>query len=214
MVTADPPPVTVPPPPGPFDAETETLASAAALYRVGNNRRPIDQFNPGIGSPTRFAFFGDPVIPVLYAADTPEAALAESLLHDIPMSGGNLVFDTYAQAVMGRLIVVRELRLASLRGLGLRRLGVEARQLTDTDATEYPRTVAWAKAAHDNGFDGLSWTSRRCNDARAVVLFGDRCVDALVQDTEFGRLFENGLGLDWLIDTCAPLRVDVLPPTQ
>lgn len=72
--------------------------------------------------------------------------------------------------VMGRLRLTADLTLASLRGLGLRRLGV-------------------------------------------VVLFGDRAGHADVQDPTFGRHFDAGPGLDWLIDIRAPLRVDVLPPT-
>jgi hypothetical protein len=205
--------VTAPPPPDPFEADVEPVAAGSLLYRLGSNRRGIAEFNPGVGRPTRFAFFGDPVVPVLYAADTEECALAESLLHDVPVAGGRLTYDAYADSVLGRLVVRLDLRLASLRGLGLRRLGVSARQLTDTDASEYPRTVAWAAAAHAAGFDGLAWTSRLCDDARAVVLFGDRCAGAVEQDPTFGRLFESGPGLDWLIDTCAPLRVDVLPPS-
>jgi RES domain-containing protein len=205
--------VTVPPPPDPFRADAESLEAGALLYRLGSNHRAIDEFNPGVGRATRFAFFGEPVVPVLYAADTEHGALAETLLHDVPTTGGRLTYDAYADSVLGRLVVRRALRLASLRGLGLRRLGVSARELTDTDASEYPRTVAWAAAAHAAEFDGLAWTSRLCNDSRAVVLFGDRCGDAISQDPTYGRLFESGPGLDWLIDTCAPLHVDVLPPT-
>lgn len=153
-----------------------------------------------------------PLVPVLYAADTEESALAESLLHDIPISGGYLGPDDYVPKVMGRLTITRDIRLASLRGLGLRRLGVADTQVTNTDATEYGTTVEWAKAAHAAGFEGLSWTSRLCNDARAIVLFGDRAGDAVEQDPTFGRHFRSGDGLDWLITTCAPLRVMVLPP--
>jgi len=182
------------------------------VYRVGSNGRTIAEFNPGHGSRTRFAFFGDPIVPVLYAADTEQAALAESLLHDIPVTGGVLVSEAYAGAVMGRLVVTRQLRLASLRGLGLRKLGVIDTEVTNTDASEYPTTVRWAEAAHQAGFDGLAWTSRLCNDARAVVLFGDRAQGAVDLDPTFGRYFAAGPGLDWLITTCAPLRIHVLPP--
>lgn len=202
----------VPPPPHPFEAATDTLITGTQLYRVSDNQWPVSAFNPGHGKPTRFAFFGNPAVPVLYAADTEQAALAESLLHDIPASGGHLTWDDYSRRVMGRLAVGRDLHLASLRGMGLRRLKVTAGQVTEADASEYPHTVAWARAAHRTGFDGLAWTSSRCNDARAVVLFGDRCADAIAQDPTFGRLFESGDGLDWLIDTCAPLHVEVLPP--
>lgn len=182
------------------------------LYRVGSNVRPIDEFNPGYGSPSRFAFFGTPPIPVLYAADTEEAALAESLLHDIPVTGGILTYDDYADTVMGRLTVSRDLHLASFRGLGLRRLKITAQQISDTPASSYHRTVRWAEAAHQAGYGGVAWTSRLCHDARAVVLFGDRASDAIEQDLTFGRIFMAGFDLDWLIDICAPLHVNVLPP--
>lgn len=205
----------VPDPPDPFDAEVEHLEAGELLFRVATIPRPVTDFNPGFGSPTRFAFFGDPAVPVLYAADADDAALCETLLHDIPVTGGNLTWDDYRDKVMGRVRITRPLKLAKLRGTGLRRLKIEARQLTDAPASEYHRTVRWAQAAHKAGFAGLSWTSHRCNDTRAVVLFGDAADGALEQDTSFGRVFSSGDGLDWLIDTCAPLHVDVLPgPTS
>lgn len=204
--------MTTPLPPDPFDPAEDWLRTGDRLYRVHSNVRTVAAFNPDTGSRTRFAFVGDPVVPVLYAADSQEAALAESLLHDLPVAGGSLTYSQYADKVMGMIAVLRDLRLASLRGLGLRRLGVEATAITDTDASEYPRTVLWAQAAHRAGFDGLAWTARRCNDTRAVVLFGDRCTDAISQDSSFGHIFQTGPGLDWLISTCDPLHVDVLPP--
>lgn len=205
--------VDIPDPPEPFDPEVHTLDPGTLLYRVGSTERPIASFNPGEGGPTRFAFFGEPPIPVLYAAGTETAALAETLLHDIPVSGGNLLWDDYSRAVMGRLRIARPLRVANFRGLGLRRLGVRADQLIDTPASTYSRTVRWAQAAHIAGLDGAIWTSRLSNDASAIVLFGDRAADAVSQDETFARLFTSGPGLDWLIDICAPLRVNVLPPS-
>ena len=201
-------------PPDPFEPEEATLEAGTLLYRVGNISRSVSSFNPGHGQqkPTRFAFFNDPPVPVLYAAETEESALAESLLHDIPLAGGILGSDDYMNKVMGRLLITRDVRLASLRGLGLRKLKVTDTQVTNTDASEYGTTVAWAKAAHDAGFEGLEWTSRLCNDSRAVVLFGDRATDAVEQDTSFGRHFLSGDGLDWLITTCLPLHVEVMPP--
>ncbi len=69
-------------PPTPFKPEIETLSAGHLLYRVFTNSRPPTEFNPGIGAPTRFGFFGKPVVPLMYAADTEEAAIAETLLHD------------------------------------------------------------------------------------------------------------------------------------
>lgn len=201
----------IPDPPNPFDPQTATLDAGTPLYRVFSAaaRRSAVSFNPGLGAPTRFAFFGDPVIPVLYAAATEQAAVAETLLHDIPAGGGVLPYDGYARTVMARLTVTRPLTVGVLHGLGLRRLGVTA-ELTAGDASGYPRTVRWAHAAHATGLDGLVWMSRLCNDTKAYVFFGDRCDGALTQDTDFGRLFATGTDQLWLIDLCAPLRVDVL----
>ena len=179
------------------------------MFRAAPGRSAVT-FNPGVGGPTRFAFFGSPPVPVLYAAATGEAAVAETLLHDIPVTGGLLPYDTYAPTVMARLRVTRPIRLAVLHGLGLRRLKVTAEELTASDARTYPDTVRWARAAHDGGFEGVVWMSRLCNDAKAYVFFGSRCADGFTQDNTFGRLFATGSDQLWLIDLCAPLHIDVL----
>lgn len=202
----------MPPPPDPFEADRDVLPAGSRLYRVASNVRPVNEFNPGFGSATRFAFFGNPTIAVLYAAETEAAALAESLLHDVPVTGGTLLYDDYSTKVLGRLTITRDLGLAKLRGLALRRLQITPQQISDTPAHTYPQTVEWARAAHAAGFDGISYTSRLCNDARAVVLFGDRTAADVAQDPDYARIFMAGNDLDWLIDTCAPLHVDVLPP--
>ena len=201
-----------PVPPKPFNPKTATLDVGTQLYRVftAAEGRTATTFNPGFGAPTRFAFFGTPVIPVLYAAATEEAAVAETLLHDIPVSGGILPYDKYAWAVMALLQVARPVRVGILHGLGLRQLKITAADLTASGAETYPDTVKWAHAAHDARLDGLVWMSRLCNDAKAYAFFGDRCDGAFTQDSTFGRLFATGADQLWLIDLCAPLHVDVL----
>ncbi|TSE00435.1 RES domain-containing protein [Skermania sp. ID1734] len=204
--------VVTPSPPAPFDPRSATIEPGVRLYRVHTavERRTATTFNPGFGGATRFAFFGEPIVPVMYAAATQKAAVAETLLHDIPVNGGILPYDRYANSVMSRLEITRPLKVAVLHGLGLRRLKVTATEITASDADTYDRTVEWAQAAHDVGFDGLVWMSRLCNDAKAYVFFGDRCADAFIQDRSFGRLFATGVDQMWLIDLCAPLHVDVL----
>lgn len=201
----------VPDPPVPFDPEIITLPAGETLYRVHSRKRPGAQFNPGIGAPTRFAFFGDPAVPALYAAQTKQSALAESLLHDVPMLGGQLTPRIYRDKRMSVLNSVRELRLASLMGLGLRRLGVTAEQVTTTAAAHYSRTVLWAKAAHEAGFDGMSYMSLQCNSDRAYVFFGDRAADAFDVDSSGHWDFDNPLdGLPQLITLCNGLNVEIL----
>lgn len=204
-----------PVPPDPFNPEVTELAVGHHLYRVHGNGRGATEFNPGFGSATRFAFFtdaDDDTVPILYAADRPDAAVAETLLHDIPATGGILAYDDYAQRIMSRITTTRSLRLATLHGLGLRRLGITADQVSSSPASTYPETVEWARAAHRQDLDGLVWMSRQCNDARAYVFFGDRCGSAFAPDASFGKVFATGVDLMWLIDLAAPLGVDVLPP--
>jgi hypothetical protein len=203
-------------PPDPFDPATATLPAGHLLYRVLSATRTATDFNPGIGARTRFGFFGKPgergkpIVPIMYAADTEDAAIAETLLHDIPAGGGVLPYDQYAGKVLVRLKVTQRLRVGVLHGTGLRRLKITADELTSSPASSYDTTVRWAEAAHNAGLEGLVWMSRKCNDAKAYVFFGDRCAQAFTQDPTHARIFASPADQIWLIDRCAPLHVDVL----
>ena len=200
-------------PPDPFDPAIAVLPAGHLLYRVLSAARAATDFNPGLGARTRFGFFGNPgkaPVPIMYAADGEDAAIAETLLHDIPAGGGLLPYDQYADKVLVRLQVTQRLRLAILHGTGLRRLKVTAAELTASPASSYGTTVLWAEAAHDAGLDGLVWMSRQCNDTKAYVFFGDRCANAFTQDPAHARIFASPADQIWLIDRCAPLHVDVL----
>lgn len=202
-----------PAPPDPFDPAITVLEPGTVLYRVHKNRFRPTEFNPRYGAGGRFHFFGDPPVPALYLAETREAALAETLLRNIPVAHPEpLRRSAYRQEVLAGLVMARPLRLAQFYGLGLRRLGIEATQLTDTPGTRYPQTRTWAAAAHGVGLDGIAWMSKRDNSARAYMLFGDRVTD-LDMDVVYGSGFvlADGPGFQWLVDTCAPLGIDVWP---
>jgi RES domain-containing protein len=204
-------------PPIPFDPATATLPAGHLLYRVLSATRTATDFNPGIGAPTRFGFFGKPgkpPVPVMYAAETEDGAIAETLLHDIPVEGGVLPYDQYADKVLVRVKVIRKLRVAVLHGMGLRRLKVRPEDVTTSPASTYATTVQWAQAAHEIGLDGLVWMSGKVqpesNGVKAYVFFGDRCADGFAQDPTYARIFAGPADQLWLIDRCAPLHVDVL----
>jgi hypothetical protein len=200
-------------PPSPFDPEIETLAAGHLLYRVFTTSRTAVEFNPGVGGPTRFCFFGQPAVPIMYAADTEDAAVAETLLHNIPVDGGLLPYDDYSRKALARLKVTRDVRLAALYGLGLRRLEVAPEDVTSSPASTYADTVRWAEAAHEIGVDGMVWMSRLCNSVKAYVFFGDRCdgaKTAFAQDPTHGRIFASTADQTGLIDLCASLHVDVM----
>jgi hypothetical protein len=207
--------VIVPAPPSPFDSLTEVWPAGQPLYRVHGNLHRAAEFNPGVSNPTRWAFFGNPVVPVLYVAETEEAAVSESILHDLPLNGGRIFPEGYLDRVAGRLTCDRDLRLAQFAGGGLRRLGARPATLTDTDADTYADTVRWAEAAWSiTECDGIMWMSRHWNTSRAIVLFGDRVrSSSLHQDPSYARAFANPADIEWLAELCAQVKVAFTPPS-
>lgn len=180
----------VPPPPSEPDPLLETWPAGRQIHRVFDHEHPADGFNPGEATDVRgrFHFFEDPSgrrVPVLYGAAGDEAAIAETVFHDVPVRGPHrVVLERRVEPLsLCRLRPARDLTLVALYGFGLRRLGVKARELTDTEASAYPQTVPWAEALHRAApsADGLVWMSRQYNAQEAVVLFGDRVEDGELQ---------------------------------
>lgn len=199
----------------PFEPEEYVLEAGTPLHRVFSNVRKggPTEFNPGFGSSTRFAFFGDPKVPVLYAAETEKAAICESILHDVPPGPGRIMYDSVADKICAPLSPTRDLRLVSLMGDGPRKLGTEAKHVTGTMASQYGRTVRWAEAAHSAGFAGLAWMSNRRNTDRAYVFFGDRVVPGDFEAVPGrGRIFAAGTDFDWLVEYLADLKIDIMMP--
>ncbi len=179
-----------PPPPEPFDPLTETIPAGSVCYRVHEPTFPDGSGNdgtvpnPGYGKRTRFAFFGDPPVPVLYLADKPEGAVHESILHDAE-PGSFIPRVRWRTKVLSVIIVATELEVAVFHSDGLRKFNLYGRNLTDTDPTRYPDTVRWAEAAWHAGVQGVSYMCRHYNTARALCLFGDRLPpDALQTDAD------------------------------
>lgn len=201
-------------PKGDFTPLEVILPAGSQLYRVlTNTSKPeANVFNPGLGAPTRFAHFGSPKVPTLYAAATEQSAVAETLLHDVPIEGGVLTPDDYEHRIMRRITTTRDLRLAKFMGDGFRALGAEASEITYTNSSKYPETVRWGEAAHEAGFDGCAWMSRQLNTDPAYVFFGGpgRVQEADLEiDPTYGRGFALPTDFDWLSDMCKPLRVVV-----
>lgn len=180
----------VPTPPETFDPapRTSPWPRERPLVRVYRLDHPPRSFHPGEGTAPRgrFHFFestSSERIAVLYAAEGEDAAISETVFHDLPVGGdaGRPVIPESRLAAYGlvRLRACRDLRLVELHGFGLRRLDLRAENLTDTGPEEYPNTVKWAAALHRAvpEADGLVWMSRQFNAEKALVLFGDRIGD-------------------------------------
>ena len=201
-----------PNPPVPFAPRTIVMHRKTRMYRLHDNRYKTNQFNPGPRGPGRFHFFGAPQIPVLYTAATETGAVAETLLRNIPVTGGHIAYGDYESKVMAGLEIKREVRLASFLGTDLRALKVAPEQLTTTPLDNYPQTRKWAEAAHAAGFDGVAWMSRQDNSDRAYMFFGDRVTeDDFTVVPGSGRILAVEPDRDWLVDLCTPMHIEVLP---
>jgi len=119
-------------------------------------------------------------VPTLYAAASLDAALMETVLHDVPYPSQGHIHDldrTLAAGLVASAIdIARPLQVADLTQLGLQRMGLRVSQLFETNACDYPRTRAWAgwlRQALPQA-QGLLWMSARHAEVPALVLFGDR----------------------------------------
>lgn len=168
-------------PPGKLHLSRVRWDKRHILHRIHHERYPGDVFNPGISGNARFSPIkdsGGASIPTLYAGDSFECAAMETVFHDVPHAAG---FKTYDKAKLdGQMYTQLEtdaaLVLADLSSKALRKLGVRRDQLIDTEKDQYPITRQWAEAIHaqEPDIQGLCWTSRQDDSAKAVVLFGDR----------------------------------------
>lgn len=119
-------------------------------------------------------------VPTLYAAATIDAALMETVLHDVPYPSDGHIHDLdrdlSGTLVLSALEVREPLQLVDLSKIGLQRMGLRVPQLFETDAIDFPRTRRWAKYFHERmpQAQGLWWMSVRHAEAPACLLFGDR----------------------------------------
>lgn len=172
----------IPAPPSPFPGvNTRVLAAGERLHRVGDAGFDPNEFNPGLGRQSRFAPLrpgSASCIPHLYAASTFEAAVHETIFHDVDFASPlkTVPFGDLNGQAAGEIEVARDLTMACLFTPDLAAWGISRAQLIDTYSIDYPDTVKWALAIHDAHphIDGLVWTSKRCDPEVAYIFFGDR----------------------------------------
>ncbi|MFN3314163.1 MAG: RES family NAD+ phosphorylase [Hyphomonas sp.] len=159
----------------------ETLQGGSILHRIHSSAFAGSSFNPCQGQPSRFAPITDlqgDCIPSLYAGGSVECAIFETIFHDVPVTPGRK--SVREQEILMRshseLIAQRDIILARLNAPDLLRWGLTLGNLITTSAAFYAETAAWAKAIHNQFPDahGLTWTSNRCDPAKAYLFFGDR----------------------------------------
>lgn len=194
-----------PPEPSALDPLVSVWSAGKPLARVHDRRFGPASVNPG-GGRGRFHPFtredGAPV-PTLYAADSVDGALSETAFRAVPVRGParRLAAARLGPLRLSVLVPGRDLRLAALHGHGLRRLGLTRRELIDTEASAYERTVPWAAALHAApiGLDGLEWVSRQHDTSRAVLLFGDRIAPGVLSVRSGPIALDRGPGWDLVL---------------
>lgn len=108
----------------------------------------------------------------------------ETVFHDVPTPPVDYILDIErlrdSQIVVSRIRPEHILSLVDLSTKGLKRLGLQRSDLIDTPVKTYPDTRAWAAWLHlqSKKANGLQWTSRQDDEARALMLFGDRIAES------------------------------------
>ena len=107
-----------------------------------------------------------------------------------------------------------DLVLADLRSKALRKLGVARNQIIDTEKDQYPITRQWAEAIHTQcpQVQGLCWTSRQDDSAQALMLFGDRLKQGVLQAGAASRnLVGDAKAYDDVLLLAEQIGVDIVP---
>lgn len=181
---ASPVPGATPVPPAVLHISKAVWPTGRLIHRIHQDPYASSAFNPGVKGNARFSPIKTAVgvsIPTLYGGTTFDCAAMETVFHDVPFAAGFKSLDKrkLEGQVHSVLLPTKDLVLADLSTVALRKLGIERSQLIDTESDHYPNTRQWAQAIHAQCLDiqGLYWVSRQDDRARAVMLFGDR-IDA------------------------------------
>lgn len=212
------PGVALPPPPI-LHLTLANWPAGAVLHRIHSLDYGAVQFNPGIKGNARFSPIADVdgnLIPTLYGGSSFACAAMESVFHDVPFAAGFKAYDKNKLEGHGhsQFTAAQGLVLAELGSRALRKLGVERKQLIDTEKDQYPVARRWAVAIHA-GFpqvQGLCWISRQDDSARAVVLFGDRIADGVLKPGASTRsLVDDPAAYGELLVLAEQIGVDIVP---
>jgi RES domain len=154
------------------------------------------------------------IVGTVYGAQDDAGAIAESVFRPVPV--GTAV----RQVGRARLVPVmistlassRTLRLASLHGNGLRRVGASRAQLIDSEADKYAALAAWGQALHDCPAtpDGIVWRSRHYDDSYTFVLFGDRLRRNELQIVEPPLPLAVGRGLERVMELAEQADITIV----
>lgn len=158
-----------------------TLSSGIVLHRVHSCKYAGNTFNDRADVEGRFNPVYDTegnVVPVLYATDSLESAVCETIFHDqgVGTSKKTVRKLNVERRNHSQIILKSEITLVSLRQQDLQKWGIRRNELIASPSKEYCHTVKWAQEIYTQ-FDkaqGLVWTSNQCDPDSAFMFFGTR----------------------------------------
>lgn len=201
----------------PSKINTHKIAAGTALHRVHPDLYSGVEFNPWEHSDARFSTIRDSagtVIPVIYVAETFDAALMETVFHDIPYQQDDKFLDKSKLdgLVHTEVVTTQEILVADLTTKGLRKLGVNPVDLVTSEKDHYPfsRAVAESIIQNNPSIQGLRWMSRQDNTAEAYVLFEPRFSSAPLDQTAPPRGLDTE-AYDDVLDLAEVIDVQIIP---
>ncbi|WP_295456234.1 RES family NAD+ phosphorylase [uncultured Thiodictyon sp.] len=177
-----------PPVDGHGKLKSRRLGAGTVWYRI-SHRRYGSALHFSTGSAARW---NDPLdtYGVLYVADAPETAFAETFGHDVsvsypPATDKFVTVTELTERHLYRISTGTELQLGLLQGAGLAALNLDVRLLATVD---YALPQRWSRWVYDApaALDGIIYPSRLLPDHENTALF-DRCRGHL-QEEDLGPL--------------------------
>jgi hypothetical protein len=210
------------------DAAATGAPGGTANGRAAATSRPVFRPPPTGPDPAgwqsgRFDPTPDCPYPHCYAALDDLTALCDGLLRDVG-SGAPLRY-LPRRTLAGRSLVLletsRPLCLVSLLDAADLAAACQDTWLVHAEEGDYSRTQRWAHWLYEGALGpdgagppaGLVWPSKRQPTGRSVLLFGDRCADAVAYSSLGERQLDDAEGLAWLGRRLSLLRTRLGPPS-
>ena len=184
------------------------------LHRIHEAKFDANGFNPGSGN-SRFSPFtvAGMRIPTSYAATSLECATFETIFHEVDPSAA---FKTVPLSLIERLSystfeLGRDLYLATFYSADLMKFGLERRHVIDTPKTEYATTRLWSPAVHqsDPKAAGMVWISRKYDQEKSIMFFGDRVASKELIPTSSVRIVDHAHTLETIFELGQRAGIDI-----
>ena len=187
------------------------------LWRVYPQKYGVDGFNGTALGNARFSplSIAGAIVPALYLGCTLDVALMETVWHDAPTpsDGFHLVLNESTETRrVGSLRPSAPLLLVDLTTVGLRRLGLVRSDVIDSEPSSYPITRRLAAWLYENQpqAQGICWSSRQFDEAKAVVLFEPRMGSVKWVPETKDEIFTDGPHLDAVLTLAERLGASVI----